>query len=207
MTTAPAPAAKAPLVTLAENGRAVTSSRNIAEVFGKRHADVLRAIEKLECSVGFRERNFALTFTEVPGPNGAIRREPEYHLTRDGCAFLIMGFTGKLAAQFKEAYIAAFNALEERLQAYHMPLEPEDRAFYGKVRIRQLPLLHRQSRQLLAGLKREADHDQRRNLYWALHRVNCVLGIPVPSMQALGLQRPEIAAQELSLDNEKEPRA
>jgi phage regulator Rha-like protein len=38
-----------------------------------------------------------------------------YYVTRDGFAFLAMGFTGKKAAQFKERYIAAFNAMEKKL--------------------------------------------------------------------------------------------
>lgn len=39
-----------------------------------------------------------------------------YYLTRDGFTFLAMGFTGKVAAKFKEAYIEAFNDMERRLQ-------------------------------------------------------------------------------------------
>lgn len=39
----------------------VVSSLDIADTFGKRHADVLRDIEKLECSTEFTERNFALS--------------------------------------------------------------------------------------------------------------------------------------------------
>ncbi|EOS1856350.1 Rha family transcriptional regulator, partial [Escherichia coli] len=36
-------------------------------------------------------------------------------ITRDGFAFLAMGFTGKRAARFKEAYINAFNQMERCL--------------------------------------------------------------------------------------------
>ena len=50
------------------------------------------------CSAEFRERNFALTYNDVAGPNGATRKEPAYNLTRDGFSFLAMGFTGKEAA-------------------------------------------------------------------------------------------------------------
>ncbi|MDT2306841.1 Rha family transcriptional regulator, partial [Paenibacillus larvae] len=42
-----------------ENGKTVTDSLTVAEVFGKRHADVLRSIHNLECSDDFNERNFA----------------------------------------------------------------------------------------------------------------------------------------------------
>lgn len=36
-------------------------------------------------------------------------------MTKDGFIFLVMGFTGKKAAQFKEAYINAFNQMEKEL--------------------------------------------------------------------------------------------
>ena len=38
-----------------------TTSRLIAEIFEKRHSDVIRAIENLECSQDFTERNFAFS--------------------------------------------------------------------------------------------------------------------------------------------------
>lgn len=96
-----------------ENGEVTTTSLQIAEHFGKRHADVLRAINKLECSVDFTERNFALSeFTDSTG-----RKLPAYRITRDGFVFLAMGFTGKEAAQWKEAYITAFNKMERDLRA------------------------------------------------------------------------------------------
>lgn len=51
----------------------------------------------------------------VRQPNGGTRKLPCYQITRDGFAFLAMGFTGKRAAQFKEAYINAFNQMEKQL--------------------------------------------------------------------------------------------
>lgn len=84
-----------------------TTSLQIATAFGKRHSDVLRAINNLECSKDFTKRNFALSgFVDSTG-----RNLPYYRITYDGFAFLCMGFTGKGAAQWKEAYIDAFNAM------------------------------------------------------------------------------------------------
>ncbi|RIJ16230.1 hypothetical protein D1227_12650 [Henriciella mobilis] len=37
-------------------------------------------------------------------------------MTRDGFTFLVMGFTGAKAAEWKEKYIAAFNEMEARLR-------------------------------------------------------------------------------------------
>ncbi len=93
------------------NGHAVTSSLTISDYFSRNHKDVLRKIETLECSPEFNERNFALVeYSDLKG-----EKRPCYQITRDGFTFLAMGFTGKRAAAFKEAYINAFNQMEERL--------------------------------------------------------------------------------------------
>lgn len=94
------------------NHTVVTSSLMVAEYFGKRHKDVLRSISMLECSTEFNQRNFApVTYKDAKG-----EQRPMYYMTRDGFTFLAMGFTGKVAAKFKEAYINAFNEMEEMLR-------------------------------------------------------------------------------------------
>jgi anti-repressor protein len=94
-----------------ENSRLVTDSVTVSETFGKRHADVLRSIENLECSQEFIERNFALN--EYQDSIG--RKLPKYLITQDGFSFLVMGYTGKEAARFKEMYIGEFNRMREEL--------------------------------------------------------------------------------------------
>lgn len=107
-----ATASLAPELTVVD-GRIIATSIQVAEHFGKRHADVLRAIKNLDCSKDFAERNFALSdFTDSTG-----RKLPCYRMTRDGFTFLAMGFTGKEAARWKEAYINAFNQMESELLA------------------------------------------------------------------------------------------
>lgn len=103
---------KAELVSV-KNNQVVTSSLQVAEYFGKRHKDVLRSISMLECSMDFNQRNFApVTYKDAKG-----EQRPMYYLTRDGFTFLAMGFTGKIAAKFKETYINAFNEMEEMLRS------------------------------------------------------------------------------------------
>lgn len=99
-----------------ENSQAVTTSLKIAEVFGKQHKDVLKAVKALDCSELFHERNFAPMSQNIKIGNGAERQIPYYNITRDGVAMLAFGFTGKRAAHFKEAYINAFNAMEAKLR-------------------------------------------------------------------------------------------
>lgn len=101
----------------AKNGQAVTSSLVVADYFRKAHKDVLRSIKMLDCSSIFQERNFAPSFYISDLANGGHKNNPMYYMTRDGFTFLAMGFTGKVAAQFKEAYINVFNEMEEKLRS------------------------------------------------------------------------------------------
>jgi Rha family phage regulatory protein len=103
------------LVTVS-GSHAVTTSLKVAEVFGKRHDNVIQAIQRLECSENFRLLNFQESSTRQSMPNGGVKEIPAYQITKDGFAFLAMGFTGKKAAQFKEAYIQAFNEKEAALK-------------------------------------------------------------------------------------------
>lgn len=100
-----------PLVAI-HNGVPMTSSLQVAQRFGKDHKDILRAIRSVECSTGFQERNFALSFYINDLHNDGQKKQPLYYMTRDGFTFLVMGFTGKIAPQFKEDYINAFNQME-----------------------------------------------------------------------------------------------
>ncbi|WP_417581363.1 Rha family transcriptional regulator [Pelagibacterium sp.] len=83
-----------PVVT-SMRGKETTNSRHVAALFGKRHADVLRAIDGVECSVPFNERNFASV--DYRDGKGEMRRSVD--MTKDGFVFLVRGFTGKEAAQ------------------------------------------------------------------------------------------------------------
>lgn len=90
-----------------ENGKAMTTSLKIAEVFGKEHKDVLRKIKnEIE---SFNERNF--TLVDYIDSKGESR--PMYLLDRDFATYIIMGFSGGKAKEFKLKYIQAFNEMEE----------------------------------------------------------------------------------------------
>ncbi|SUD77096.1 Rha family transcriptional regulator [Pseudomonas putida] len=117
-------------------GQATTTSLDVAAHFGKRHDDVLKRLRNLECSADFRLRNFAEASQEVAQPNGGVAKYPVVRMTRDGFTFLCMGFTGKDAAQWKEAYIDAFNQLEQAAaEKSNLPVVQdaalEQRAFRG----------------------------------------------------------------------------
>ena len=100
-----------PLVEL-DHGEAWTTSRLVAEKFGKKHSDVIRAIKKKRCSPEFARRNFALS--EYVDRTG--RTVPMYRLSRDGFSLVVMGFTGEAAVAWQERFIAAFNKMERELR-------------------------------------------------------------------------------------------
>ena len=118
----------------------VVSSLDVAETFGKRHADVLRDIEDMECSDEFRERNFALSSYR----SMQNREFPMYLITRDGFTLLAMGYTGEKAMRFKEAYIRQFNEMEKLLM--------------GKIREREKGIAVRQA---LTNALKESQENER----------------------------------------------
>jgi len=98
------------LVTL-NNGVLTATSKEIADHFGKTHKHVLEAIKNLECTDKFRQPNFRPSFY-ISAQNKKLKC---FDITRDGFSFLCMGFTGKKSAEWKEAYIVAFNRMEGHL--------------------------------------------------------------------------------------------
>lgn len=115
--------ASAPTLSVID-GIPTTLSTEVAAMFGKRHAHVLRDIENLIAQLPpERQPNFGLTSIEIPGPNGATRQSPAYRLTRDGFTLLAMGFTGSKALAFKLAYIEAFNKMEHMLRGGDAAIE------------------------------------------------------------------------------------
>lgn len=93
------------------HGKAVTSSLSVSTFFCREHKNVLQKISNLECSPEFTELNFKPSaYTDPTG-----RNLPMFEMTKNGFVFLVMGFTGKKAAQFKEAYIAEFDRMESEL--------------------------------------------------------------------------------------------
>ena len=88
--------------------QAVTTSLQVAENFEKKHQHVLRDIDALKQDVS----NFGQMFIESNQPDSYGRDRRIYYMNRDGFSLLAMGFTGKKALQ----YIDAFNQMEKQLQ-------------------------------------------------------------------------------------------
>lgn len=109
------PSISAPTISTA-GGKITATSLQIAEHFGKRHADVIRAIESLELPEGYRELHFVGGVREVTTGDRGTRDYLLYHVTRDGFSLLAMGFTGAEAMVWKISYLNAFNAMEAKVE-------------------------------------------------------------------------------------------
>lgn len=102
------------------DGELVVTSRQIAEDFDKRHADVIEKIEEL-----IKTENSVMTmFIETSYKAGTGKSYKEYLITRDGFSLLVMGFTGSKALQWKLKYIEAFNKMEQALKEPQKQLTP-----------------------------------------------------------------------------------
>ncbi|HBQ63727.1 MAG TPA: hypothetical protein DD727_02125 [Clostridiales bacterium] len=93
-------------------GKPVVSSLHVAELFKKRHDNILRDIsKKLKPDSGL-SREFCLkNFREISYRDSYGRKQKAYAMTRDGFMILVMGYNGVKARKFKEAYINQFNHL------------------------------------------------------------------------------------------------
>ena len=94
----------------------VVTSLDVAETFEKEHRRVLQDIRELKCSEEFRLHNFE----QSKYINSQNHKQSMYYITRDGFTLLAMGYTGKKAMKFKEAYIQQFNRMEKLLTEKHL---------------------------------------------------------------------------------------
>ena len=94
---------------------AVTTSLRVAEVFEKRHNNVLKAIENLVVGLLKNEQTPQMFFKSTYIDNQNSQKYPMYRMNRDGFSLLVMGFTGKKALEWKLKYIHAFNEMEKLL--------------------------------------------------------------------------------------------
>ena len=94
-----------------ENDTPLTTSRIVAEQFGKKHKDVLESIREILAA-----ENSATKFFHESTFNNRGKAYPQFLMTKDGFALLAMGFTGKKALQFKLKFIDAFKRMEDTLR-------------------------------------------------------------------------------------------
>lgn len=101
-----------------ENNEVMTTSRQIAEVFGKRHGHIIRdienAIEKVQKSADPNLGSLKFEETTYLDEQGKMRIS--YKLNKNALVFVVMGYQTKQATDFKLKYIEQFDLMEEHIR-------------------------------------------------------------------------------------------
>lgn len=149
----------AELVKINNAGKDVTTSLIVAQVFGKEHKNVLRDIENLSCSDNFNRLNFErITYKDVRN-----REQTAYEMTKDGFSFLVMGYTGEKAGQFKETFINEFNKREILLKSDDYILMRSQQILHNRLefaeqKVKQLEAENSDQKILIAKMQKGNDY-------------------------------------------------
>mgnify|MGYP000934994081 CR=1 FL=1 len=95
--------------------QATLDSREVAEMVGKRHGDLMRDIRTYQDYLA--ESKIALSdfFIESSYTDSTGRVLPRYRITRKGCEFIAHKMTGQKGALFTAKYIERFHEMEQTL--------------------------------------------------------------------------------------------
>ncbi len=113
------------------SGEQITiNSREVAEMIGKQHKDLLRDIrtyvsymEKANRDTKTGERKIAPSdfFIESTYINNQNKAQPCYELTKQGCEMVANKLTGEKGVLFTAKYIERFNKMEQQLMQQKLP--------------------------------------------------------------------------------------
>lgn len=99
-----------------ENNQMVLDSREVAEMVGMRHADLMRNIdhyiEVISTNAKLRSLDFFVEST-YKDKKGETRKR--YDLTKQGCEMVANKLTGKKGIEFTAKYVTVFNAMKKQL--------------------------------------------------------------------------------------------
>jgi phage antirepressor YoqD-like protein len=102
------------------------TSLEIAELTGKQHKDLMKAIRNMEPAwEKVHGSKFALMFREVKIGNGAVRRDPCYQLTKTECLYIATKFNDEARAKLVLRWQELELAEQERRQQLCLP-EPKE---------------------------------------------------------------------------------
>ena len=101
-------------------GQPVLDSRNVAEMVGKRHDNLVRDIDRyiLDIEESSKLRNGSTTAFFIPSTyksnNG--RQYRNYLIPKQGCEFVANKLTGKKGNQFTAQYVSLFNQMKQHIE-------------------------------------------------------------------------------------------
>ena len=96
------------------NGQLVTDSRDVAEMVGRPHDNVLKDVRRIINQLG-DVKSYESYFIESSYKNSQNKELPCYLLTKKGCELYATRMTGEKGTKFALAYIERFNKMEQQL--------------------------------------------------------------------------------------------
>ena len=141
------------LTVIEKEGQLVTDSREVAEMIGKNHADLLRDIRTYK---GYLSKsNFALAnfFIESNYIDTQGKDRICYLLTKKGCDMVANKMTGTKGVLFTAAYVTKFDEMEKQLRK----LEPEDMMIAQLQEMKKVRLMVEQNKQVTKKLESRID--------------------------------------------------
>ena len=99
-----------------ENGKLYADSREVAEMIGKRHADLIRSIDNyvsILANAKLRSLDFFIKSNYIDS-KGETR--PCYKLTRKGCDMVANKLTGEKGVLFTAEYVTRFEEMEKQIK-------------------------------------------------------------------------------------------
>ena len=95
-------------------------SREVAEMVGKQHNELLKDIRRYAEQLGEGKIPQSDFFTESTYVNSQNKRMPCYQVTKKGCEFIAHKLTGVKGTEFTAKYINRFHEMEDAIKA-HIP--------------------------------------------------------------------------------------
>lgn len=104
------------LTILTQGNQQVVDSREVAEMIGKPHNDLMKSIRNYCEHLG--QGNFSQSdfFIESTYQNAQNKTQPCYLLTKKGCDMVANKMTGEKGVLFTAAYVTAFEQMREHIQ-------------------------------------------------------------------------------------------
>lgn len=102
-------------------GKKVIDSREVAEMVGRSHNELLKSIRTYSEYLGLGNFPQSDFFIESTYLNIQNREMPNFLITKKGCDMIANKLTGKKGVLFTAAYVTAFEEMAEQLKADHVP--------------------------------------------------------------------------------------
>ena len=123
------------------NGAQVVDSREVAEMVGRTHAELLKSIRTYSEYLAEGEIPSGDFFIESTYLDSNNQQRPNFLITKKGCDMVANKLTGKKGTLFTAAYVNAFEEMNQQLNRNRLPPEASAGGVADLIRITRRVLL------------------------------------------------------------------